>query len=218
MVAPPPALLRAVVELALSVARAGEEGDPPVPAPSGLRRFYAFSRLPGTAIEHVVRILDEDGEFRVRVAGAADEDALGRLGWVWLTRSENWQTELAVLVAEADSWAAGERVKRVGRRADRANEVAATVAERAERRRRVAEHDAEQARSEVTNLRRANRTLEADLAARTSDVARLEEERLRAVRQLKGVEALLTERGAELRRAREETDRLRVEQIGRAHV
>ena len=203
-------MLRAVVELALSVARAGEEGDPPVPAPSGLRRFYAFSRLPPAAVEQVVRVLDSDDEFRARVAEAALEDALGRLGWVWLTRRDAWEIELAGLVAEADSLAASERVRRVGRRAERANEVAASVTERAERRRREAEQDAEQARTEVTNLRRVNRTLETELATTSSEVARLDEERVRAVRQLKGVEALLTERGTELRRVREEADRLRV--------
>lgn len=198
-----------MVELALGVARTGEEGDPPVPAPSSLRRFYAFSRLPPAAVDHVVRVLDSDDEFRARVAEAALEDALGRVGWLWLTRGDGWEAEIAVQVAQAGSMAAGERVRWAGRRADRANEAASSVVERADRRRREAEQEAERARLEAASLRRANRSLEAELETTSNEVARLEEERVRAVRQLKGAEALLTERGAQARRLREEADQLR---------
>ena len=68
-------LLRPTLELALAVARAGEEEDPGEPAPAALRPFLGFThRVPAHVLGPARRALDDDERFRTRVAEAASED------------------------------------------------------------------------------------------------------------------------------------------------
>jgi predicted RNA-binding protein with PIN domain len=135
-------VLRPALELAVGVARSGLAETPPVPPPAPVRPFLRFAKLSERALATVRDVVDEDGEFRRRVAAKADEAAIGRLPYLWLTRPEGWAEELEA--AEAA-------------RASAAEEAAAQRAEGTARRRLAAvtealarsEGDARQARQLV---------------------------------------------------------------------
>ena len=39
--------------------------------------------------------LDDDDTFRTRIAELLDPDTAGELGWLWLTRPEGWDIQIA---------------------------------------------------------------------------------------------------------------------------
>ncbi|NLD76476.1 MAG: hypothetical protein GX643_07390, partial [Acidimicrobiales bacterium] len=96
-----PKLLREACLLALRVAAEGELADPRIPAPSSIRPIMGFSRLSAAAYGRLRQAVDEDGEFRARVADAASEEVVGRAGLLWLTRPDGWLEDPAF--AEAAS-------------------------------------------------------------------------------------------------------------------
>jgi predicted RNA-binding protein with PIN domain len=57
-------------------------------------------RLPTDWAVTMCRVVDTDEAFRSEVAAAADEDDLGRLAWLWLTRPEGWREELDGILTE----------------------------------------------------------------------------------------------------------------------
>src|SRR5207302_1698313 len=69
----PTSFRRQALELAWAVARVGLGAAPPVEPPRLLRPLLSFRRLPAQALETVRRALEDDAEFRARVAGDADE-------------------------------------------------------------------------------------------------------------------------------------------------
>jgi len=94
-------LVRPALEAALAVAREGEDDTPAIPAPTPLRPFLRFAKLPPRALSATRRALDGDEGFRARVAEATDEEDLGRAAWLFLARPEGWEDELAALVTGA---------------------------------------------------------------------------------------------------------------------
>src|SRR5262245_18320675 len=84
MTSPPNSLLRPALEAAMQVARAGEASEPREPAPSALRRYLYFARLPAPALDIARKVIDEDDEFRKRVADQLSEEEVGEAGWLWL--------------------------------------------------------------------------------------------------------------------------------------
>jgi predicted RNA-binding protein with PIN domain len=94
-------LVRPALELACAVAREGERRRPPVPVPGPMRPLLRFSRLPERALATVRGIVEDDDEFRGRVAAVADEEVLGRVPWLWLVRPDGWADELASATAES---------------------------------------------------------------------------------------------------------------------
>ena len=89
------------LELALVVARLSPQLRPPVPVPKGLRPLVQFAKLPASARPAVRRVLEEDEEFRGRVAVITDEAGAPRAAWLFLHRPDGWADELAALVREA---------------------------------------------------------------------------------------------------------------------
>lgn len=83
------------------VARLSSQARPPLPVPKRLRSILRFARLPASARSVVRRSLDEDPEFRARVAVGADEAGLPRPSWLFLRRPEGWEQELASLVRDS---------------------------------------------------------------------------------------------------------------------
>lgn len=190
-------LLAPVLGVAVDVARDGESADPPIAAPGSLRPLLRFARLPPAALRTVLAALDDD-EFRERVVAATSESAVGRAGWLLVTRPEGWE-------AEFDELAGGRRrvaSEREERRAERvAYRLRADLARSEERsnahlrelgdlRRRFEEagHAADRDRREMERLR--------------SELAMAQHERGRAVRELKDTERRLAERVAEVRALR----------------
>jgi predicted RNA-binding protein with PIN domain len=194
-------LLRPALAAAVTVARAGDLADPPVPVPSVLRPVLGFARLNGRALAAARRALEGDDEFRSRVADSVDEPAVGRAAWLWLTRPEGWEEEFESGRVEAATAAeeagASREVARLRRALTRAEEVAS----RNESARRNAEADAASAREAVAAERSVRRDAEGRAAAFASEVERLTGERAAAVRSLKDLEATHAAARAEVRSA-----------------
>ncbi|MEZ5216340.1 MAG: NYN domain-containing protein [Ilumatobacteraceae bacterium] len=131
--------LRPALELAFAVAVAGQRLKPAIPAPSPLKAFLKFQKLPASALPVVRKVVDEDDEFRARVAAVAEWELIGELPTVWLTRSEGWADQVRTLADEASDESAA-----TGPSADTGP---------AKRKRLAAEHAARKARAELSAAR-----------------------------------------------------------------
>ena len=204
------------------VARAGASAQPPVPAPTVLRRFLSFQRLPPTALEATRRALDEDAGFRGRVHDsieqvvadpATDEtspaDAVGEAGWLLLDRPPGWEDRLEALLdherRRADEAADARRQHRAERRLERTEAELARVADA----RDAAVADADAARTALAEAVARHDHDAARIGDLEAEVAELEAARAEAVRQLKAAEQRVAERALQLRRARAELDEVR---------
>ena len=105
----PDDLLRPGLEVAFVVAVVGARQRPPIPPPSALRPFLQFQKLPSAALAPVRKVVEDDVEFRERVAAVATDETVNRASWLWLHRPEGWQDELAALVEEEPEPAADQR-------------------------------------------------------------------------------------------------------------
>ncbi len=84
-------------EVAFEVARRGWEANPPVEPPAPMRSFIYLPQLPRRAMTVAQRVMDEDPEFRARVASAATEARVGRAGHLWLHRPPGWEATFGML-------------------------------------------------------------------------------------------------------------------------
>jgi predicted RNA-binding protein with PIN domain len=187
--------------------------------PPALRPFLGFAKLSPAALSAIARVVDQDDDFRARVAASVDEDAVGRGAWLWLTRPEGWQDDLAALETEdrerRASRAAERREARDERSAARrlaATQAALTRAETVGEERRL---ELDRLQRELDEVRRARTATDARLAALEATVADLEEARATAVRNLKDVEARLVSRATELKAVKARLRELEAEAPGR---
>jgi predicted RNA-binding protein with PIN domain len=174
-----------------------------VPPPPALRPYLGFAKLSPAALSAIARVVDQDDDFRARVAASVDADAVGRGGWLWLTRPPGWPDDLAAI--EAD-----DRERRATRAAERradsdersaarrlaATEAALTRAETVGEERRL---ELDRLQRELDDVRGAGVAAEARLAELETTVAELTEARASAVRNLKDAEARLVRRATELK-------------------
>ncbi len=96
------ALLQRACELAFAVARQDAEADPPIEPPGDMRSFLYLARLPRRAIAVAQQAIEDDSDFRSRVAAQATESDVGRAGYLWLHRPIGWAPEFEALSREAD--------------------------------------------------------------------------------------------------------------------
>ncbi len=96
------ALLQRACELAFAVARDDAESEPPVDPPGDMRSFLYLNRLPRRAISVAQQAIENDSDFRARVASRADEADVGRAGFIWLHRPAGWAPEFDALSRAAD--------------------------------------------------------------------------------------------------------------------
>lgn len=160
--------------------------------------MLGFARLSAAAYGTIGRVLEEDGIFRARVAEAADEDEVGRAGWLYLHRPVGWLDDPALrggpppAAVDADAGSAASRRE-----------------ERAAARLRKAAADAEAARRRSADLLAEARRSEVEVRAERDGLAatvdRLEAERNAAVRRSKEVEAKLAATRRDLKVARQAT-------------
>lgn len=194
----PSGAVRPAVEAALAVAREGLQADPIQLPPHALRPYLDFARLSTNALRAIARAVERDDEFRGRVTGAVDEQRVGRAGWLWLSRPDGWEDELATIEAERGIQAAEAQQEKDERSATKrlaAAQAAAAVAE-AEAAERGREALVLRSALAEEQERRADAT--ARLADAESEVARLVGARTEVIRKLKDVESRLVERSTEL--------------------
>lgn len=90
-------LLESACELSYQIARDGVEAEPPVDPPAAMRSFLYVADLPDRALTVAQQAIEDDPAFRRRVAERADEDAVGRAGYLWLHRPIGWAAEFEEL-------------------------------------------------------------------------------------------------------------------------
>ena len=210
----------------MAVARDGQRRHPTVPPPQALRPYLGFRRLTGPALDAALRALEADDEFRLRVrtafeasAPAVGEPAAAEAGPVpstaaallVLDQPEGWRVDLramaAVVEADAEEHDAVARARRLDRDRERlraARDDAVAEARAADERLAGAERELAEAREAATGLQ-----ARLDEAARAT--AALDEQRQRAVRDLKATEAWLATQRDELRLTLDDLRRLRGE-------
>jgi predicted RNA-binding protein with PIN domain len=171
--------------------------------PSALRPYLGFAKLSPAALSAIARVVDQDDDFRARVAESVDESAVGRGAWLWLTRPAGWSDELAAMDAEdrerRATRAAERREARDERSAARrlaATQAALTRAETVGEERRL---ELDRLQRELDEMRRVRTATEARLAGLETMVAELEDARASTVRNLKDAEARLVTRATELK-------------------
>lgn len=169
------ALLRPALELAWAVARLGMENRPVVSPPRALRPFLQFARLPERALATLRRVVDEDESFRGRVAELAVESELGRIPWLWLTRPDGWEEELAEAEKAADELAAEANDSRADRDARRRLHGAEAARRRAEEQAEEAQKALAAAAEELAGERQARADATAEAARLQTSLDRLEE-------------------------------------------
>ena len=82
--------------------------------------MLGFARLSAAAYGTIARVLEEDGIFRARVAEAADEDEIGRAGWLYLHRPVGWLDDPALRGAPSPGAADADAGTVASRREERA--------------------------------------------------------------------------------------------------
>ena len=198
----------------MAVARDGERATPPVLAPGPLRRYLSFARLPDPALEVARRVLDDDADFRARVADAVDEEVVGRAGWAFLTRPEGWQAEVDGLRQEAAAREATAKEERAERDAIRRLAGAEAAAARAEAAAAAATAEADRLRAELDQERAAARTAADEVERLRADLGRATDQRAAAIQRVKDLEAAAAQRSAELRALRHELRMAQAELAG----
>jgi hypothetical protein len=127
LVGVPDERLRPALDAAFAVAVEGRKQRPPVAPPEALRPYLRFQKLPRSALPAVRRMLDEDAEFRGRVAATVAAAEIGEALHAWLARPEGWQE----LAAELGGPCAGEPDDPTARREAKRRAAAESAAARA---------------------------------------------------------------------------------------
>ncbi len=133
-------LLRAVLELTVVVAQAGQRVNPPVTAPAPLRPYLRFThKVPTPALRVARRVLDNDEEWRARVALVVTDDLVGRAGVIFAQRPQGWEQELDTLRSDARGLLESNVNEAAGRDAQRRLSAAEESTRRSEAASRAAE-------------------------------------------------------------------------------
>ncbi|MGI8751296.1 MAG: NYN domain-containing protein [Acidimicrobiales bacterium] len=191
-------ILRPALELALGVARMGLTETPPVPPPGAIRPLLRFAKLSERALATLRDTVEDDGEFRSRVAEQADQAVIGRLPYLWLTRPEGW-AEVLEAAERARSAAAEEAAeKRAERGARRRLASVEAALARAEDDAREAKDLAATAGDQLSAQRSARRRAEEEardlrqaLEVTAGTVSQLEASLDQATTARRGLEALV---------------------------
>jgi len=178
-------LLRPAAELAIEMAQTGARLQPPLEVPSRLRPLLGHAKVTKAALATARRVVDDDADFRTRVAMAVEMDGaehvLGRAGVLWLSRPEGWEAEMRTLVGEASAAAAERADGAEERSARRRLSHAEKARDRAEVAAETARRAVDGARVDLAEERRLRREAE-DNADRMARRASSLEEQLAAAR------------------------------------
>ena len=203
--------LRDALMAAVEVARAGQKEKPPIDPPARLKQVLAFKRFPERALEQVRAVVESDEEFRQRVVADTDEEAMGRIGWLWLTRPEGWEQEYAELATaaerETEQAADAQSIQALEQRQQRAE----AAVERAERQRKKADDDRDAAKAEAAQARTEVRQARDEAKALSADLGEARREREAAQKSLDRAVRTQDRTAAKLKSAQTQLDRLKKE-------
>jgi predicted RNA-binding protein with PIN domain len=199
-------LLRPGLEVAFVVAVVGARQRPPIPPPSALRPFLQFQKLPSAALAPVRKVVEDDVEFRQRVAAVANDETVNRASWLWLHRPDGWEDALAALVQEEPEPAADQRsTKALQRRVEAAEAKARRQgAELATLRSEVERAQAARQRAEAEATKAAARSEELERAA-----TRARQRTERVTEELEVARQAAADAARQLEEAHAESDELR---------
>jgi hypothetical protein len=178
------------------------------PLPSAIAPIVQFRRLPTRARRTVLEVLDDDPQFRRRVADGAREADLDRASWLFLTRPDGWQEELDLLAAAWQEEHQGAAEARREQSAQRRAEQLEAALEKAREDSAASDERAVAAERETAGLRERHARTSAERDELRARAEELDEARARAVRELKQAETNAARRLDELRSARRQLDEL----------
>ena len=185
-------------EVALKVAKSGLKKKPKIAPPPKVAPIVRFTKVPAKAKDTLLEVLDSDEEFRTRVAKAADERKVGRIGMAYLERGDGWREFVDEMVAVADEPVIESTgtITKLERALAEAKESAAQA--RAERDQLRKERD--ELADELKAAQSRHDGLQADLDQQQRDMSGLTEQRGQAVSELKHTEEVLARHVAERKR------------------
>lgn len=179
--------LRAALDAAFAVAVEGRRQRPPIAPPESLRAYLRFQKPPRAALAVVRKALDDDADFRGRVAATVTPAEIGPELHAWLARPDGWEATtrawVAAAPAEHDDPAARREAKRRAAAESAAARTAADLADLRDAldRERAGRTEADAAvaelrqlvatlRTEIDGLQRRARRAEEDAAVRERDL------------------------------------------------
>jgi predicted RNA-binding protein with PIN domain len=204
-------LVGRALEKAVAVAREGCRAEPSVDAPSELQPFLGFRKLTGPARAVVARVLERDDAFRTRVLDSVAEGELDMAAELFLSRPSGWSGELEALAARREAQVGAQEEQRQDHALKRELDRAETRLSEMDELTRRSATEITGLNQELTEVRRARRSLTEDLdaaLARTESLVRAADE---ATRRADEAEAALAVRERELVDARRRLDGLETE-------
>ena len=86
--------------------------EPVVEPPPAIKAFTKWTSRKRLADDKMLAALDDDDTFRARIAELLNPDTAGELGWLWLTRPEGWDIQIAAIIETTESELDAEQTQR----------------------------------------------------------------------------------------------------------
>ena len=132
--------------------RTKQQPEPTVEPPPALKAFTRWTSRKRLADDKMLAALDDDDTFRTRITELLDPDTAGELGWLWLTRPEGWDIQIAGIIETTESELDAEQAERSHR--DRVKALENRV-KNTERKAATASKRRAQAAAEIRTAKRA---------------------------------------------------------------
>ena len=201
--------LRDALIAAVGVARDGKEEKPPVDPPTRLKQFLTFKKFSERALTQVRAVVESDDDFRERVIDGTEEDDVGRIGWLWLTRPEGWEAECQELAAAAEQESEQAADAQSTQALEQKRQRAEAAQQKAERQREKAERDRDTARTEAAQARTEARQAAEEAKGLTEQLGKMRAERDEAQKTLERTQRTEARTEAKLKSAQAQIDRLK---------
>ena len=212
----PSELFDPLLDLALQIARSGKKSTPPVTPPARVVPLLTFAKVPNKAKDTLLDVIDTDDKFRSRIAEAANEKSVGRVGIAFLQRPEGWETFVANMIAAADEPVIESR-SNLGR-LERRLETAENARDRALDELATAQGLVIEANTRADDLGRESAALTSEVSRLQASNADLVAQRKRAVTELKQTEAIMARHVAERKRLEAQLEAMTAAQLATTAV
>ena len=199
----PSELFDPMLELAIRVAKKGQRAKPPISPPARVAPILKFKKISTKAKEAIYETVDTDAEFRGRVAAAATEAKVGRIGMMFLERPDGWQDFVDTMVDAAEepvveSTSQIARLEDAVRVAEGSRDAARSDLADADERLRARDEEIERLRGEVkiatdelAKVQKSNDELTAQRQRAVGELKHTEEVMVRHITERKRLEALV---------------------------